>query len=219
MYRKFGKRVLDIVLSIFLIIVLSPLYLLLAVYVRIFLGSPVLFSQERIGKNEKVFKLYKFRSMTNEMDEDGNLLGEQERLTKPGIILRSTSLDELPELFCVLAGKMSFVGPRPLPVYYGSYFLEKERVRHNVPGGLIPPEGLCGETTPSWEEQFKYDVYYVERISFFLDIKVFFATFRILFKRVKNNYGAEERPHLNEYRKEMNAKQGDGSGMPIRHNH
>lgn len=216
MYRRCLKRLLDIVLAVFLIVILSPVYLCLFVYVRIFMGSPVLFSQERIGKNEKIFKLYKFRSMTNETDENGKLLDEQKRLTKAGILLRSSSLDELPELFCILAGKMSFVGPRPLPTYYDPFFLDKERVRHSVRGGLIPPDGLCGETTPEWETQFEYDVYYAENVSFALDMKVIFATFKILFKRVKNNYGAEDRPHLNEYRKDMNIEQENENELSIK---
>lgn len=203
MYQRFIKRLLDIIFSALLIVILSPVYLLLFIYVRLFMGAPVLFSQERIGKGEQKFKLYKFRSMTNETDEAGNLLDEQKRLTKAGIMLRSSSLDELPELFCILTGKMSFVGPRPLPTYYGPFFLERERKRHNVRGGLIPPDGLCGETTPNWETQFEYDIYYAESVSFLLDVKVIIATFKILFKRVKNNYGAEDRPHLNEYRKDM----------------
>lgn len=203
MYKKYIKRFLDIILSLIAIIILLPVYLILAICVRIGMGSPILFSQERIGKDEKVFKLYKFRSMTNEKDENGNLLDETKRLTKFGIALRSTSLDELPELFMILKGDMSFVGPRPLPTYYGPYYLEKERKRHSVKGGLIPPDGLCGETTPDWETQLAYDVQYAENVSFLLDIKVIIATFAILFKRVKNNYGAEDRPHLNEYRSYM----------------
>ena len=116
------------------------------------MGRPVLFSQERIGKDEKPFKLYKYRSMTNEKDDNGVLLSEEKRLTKFGIALRSSSLDELPELFSILKGDMSIVGPRPLPTYYGPYFLEQERIRHTVRGGLIPPDGLCGETTPTSEK-------------------------------------------------------------------
>lgn len=200
MYKHFFKRLLDVFLSLIAIVVLSPLYLVLSICVLIGMGHPILFSQERIGKNGKTFKLYKFRSMTNAKDENGNLLPEKERLTKFGIRLRSSSLDELPELFSILLGKMSFVGPRPLPVYYDPYFLPNERERHLVRGGLIPPDGLCGETTPTWEKQFEYDVYYAKNVSFLLDCKVIFATFKILFKRVKNNYGAEERPHLNQYR-------------------
>lgn len=200
MYKLFIKRLLDIVLSGIAIIVLSPLYIIIAIIVRIQMGSPVLFSQDRIGKNEKVFKLRKFRSMTNETDSNGNLLDEQLRLTKFGIALRTSSLDELPELFSILKGDMSFVGPRPLPVYYGPYFYENERKRHNVRGGLIPPDGLSRETTPKWETQFEYDNYYVDNLSFLLDCKIISVTFLILFKRVENNYGAEDRPHLNEYR-------------------
>lgn len=200
MYAKYIKRLLDIVLSLVAIIVLSPVYLIVAIVVRIQMGSPVLFSQDRIGKDEKVFKLYKFRSMTNEKDENGKLLPEEKRLTKFGLTLRSTSLDELPELFSILKGDMSIVGPRPLPTYYGPYYLPEERKRHQVRGGLIPPDGLSKQTTPEWEVQFKYDNYYVENVSFLLDCKVILVTFLILFKRVETQYGTKDRPHLNEYR-------------------
>ena len=200
MYAKYIKRLLDIVLSLIAIIVLSPVYLIVAIVVRIQMGSPVLFSQDRIGKDEKVFKLYKFRSMTNEKDENGKLLSEEKRLTKFGLTLRSTSLDELPELFSILKGDMSIVGPRPLPTYYGPYYLPEERKRHQVRGGLIPPDGLSKQTTPEWETQFKYDNYYVDNVSFLLDCKVILVTFLILFKRVETQYGTKDRPHLNEYR-------------------
>ena len=200
MYAKYIKRLLDIVLSLIAIIVLSPVYLIVAIVVRIQMGSPVLFSQDRIGKDEKVFKLYKFRSMTNEKDEKGKLLPEEKRLTKFGLTLRSTSLDELPELFSILKGDMSIVGPRPLPTYYGPYYLPEERKRHQVRGGLIPPDGLSKQTTPEWEVQFKYDNYYVDNVSFLLDCKVILVTFLILFKRVETQYGTKDRPHLNEYR-------------------
>lgn len=200
MYAKYIKRLLDIVLSLIAIIVLSPVYLIVAIVVRIQMGSPVLFSQDRIGKDEKVFKLYKFRSMTNEKDEKGKLLPEEKRLTKFGLTLRSTSLDELPELFSILKGDMSIVGPRPLPTYYGPYYYPEERKRHQVRGGLIPPDGLSKQTTPEWETQFKYDNYYVENVSFLLDCKVILVTFLILFKRVETQYGTKDRPHLNEYR-------------------
>ena len=215
MYQLFVKRLLDIVVSFIAIILLAPVYLIISLIVLKYMGKPVLFSQMRIGKNEKPFRLYKFRSMTNEKDEEGNLLDEQKRLTKAGIMLRSSSLDELPELFSILKGEMSFVGPRPLPTYYAPFFCEVERKRHKVRGGLIPPDGLCGETTPSWETQFKYDVYYANNISFILDIKVIFATFKILFKRVKNNYGAEDRPHLNEYRANMNIKKDRADELSV----
>ena len=200
MYAKYIKRLLDIVLSLIAIIVLSPVYLIVAIVVRIQMGSPVLFSQDRIGKDEKVFKLYKFRSMTNEKDEKGKLLPEEKRLTKFGLTIRSTSLDELPELFSILKGDMSIVGPRPLPTYYGPYYYPEERKRHQVRGGLIPPDGLSKQTTPEWETQFKYDNYYVDNVSFLLDCKVILVTFLILFKRVETQYGTKDRPHLNEYR-------------------
>ena len=175
MYRLFFKRFFDIVISGVAMILLSPLYLLLTLYVAVFMGLPVLFSQERIGMGEKPFKLYKFRSMTNKKDEEGNLLPESERLTKAGIFLRNSSLDELPELWSIFIGKMSIVGPRPMPTYYGPYFLPEERKRHTVRGGLIPPD----------------------------NIKVIFTTFKILFLRVEEDYGTCERPHLNVYRKDM----------------
>ena len=200
MYAKYIKRFLDIVLSLIAIIVLSPVFLIVAIVVRIQMGSPVLFSQDRIGKDEKVFKLYKFRSMTNEKDENGKLLPEEKRLTKFGLTLRSTSLDELPELFSILKGDMSIVGPRPLPTYYGPYYYTEERKRHQVRGGLIPPDGLSKQTTPEWETQFKYDNYYVDNVSFRLDCRVILVTFLILFKRVETQYGTKDRPHLNEYR-------------------
>lgn len=213
MYEKYVKRILDIIISIILLIILLPVYFLISVAVLLTMGRPILFSQERIGKQQKKFRLYKFRSMTNEKDANGNLLNEQLRLTKFGIVLRSSSLDELPELFSILKGDMSFVGPRPLPTYYGPFFYEDEQVRHRVRGGLIPPDGLCGETTPTWEKQFEYDCYYTRHISLALDLKVIFATFKILLKRLKNNYGAEDRQHLSEYRKEEQVNEKGDSGI------
>lgn len=200
MYRCIIKRLLDIFLSLIALIVLLPVFLILYFIVLVFLGKPVFFAQDRMGRGEKPFRLYKYRSMTNEKDDNGDLVDEKKRLTKVGIFLRSTSLDEIPELWSILKGDMSFVGPRPLPVYYGPYFLPEERKRHTVRGGLIPPDGLCGQTTPTWEVQFEYDVYYSNHVSFLLDCKVILATLGILLKRMKNNYGAENRPHLNIYR-------------------
>lgn len=181
-------------------IILSPIFIILAIYVAIFMGLPILFSQERIGKDEKPFKLYKFRSMTNKKDDDGNLLPESERLTKAGILLRSSSMDELPELFAILMGHMSFVGPRPLRLVDLPYFKEEERVRHRVRGGLIPPDSLSLRTITTYEEQFEYEIYYANHVSLWLDIKVILATLVILFKRVEDNYGTDERPHLKDYR-------------------
>lgn len=206
MYSFFLKRLLDILISGVAMIVLLPIYLILAIYVAVFMGLPILFGQERIGKNEKPFKLYKFRSMTNKKDDDGNLLPESERLTKAGIFLRNSSLDELPELWSIFIGKMSIVGPRPLPTYYGPYFLEHERKRHTVRGGLIPPDSLSGKALTTWEEQFKYECDYVDNVTFLMDLKVILTTFNILFKRVEEDYGTCERPHLNAYRKDMDIK-------------
>lgn len=205
-YRFYLKRLLDIVLSGVAMIILSPVYLFLAIYVAVFMGLPIFFGQERIGKDEKPFKLYKFRSMTNKKDEDGNLLPESERLTRAGIFLRNSSLDELPELWSIFIGKMSIVGPRPMPTYYGPYFLPEERKRHSVRGGLIPPDSLSGKAVTSYEEQFKYECDYADNVSLWLDIKVIFTTFKILFLRVEEDYGTCERPHLNVYRKDMNIK-------------
>lgn len=203
MYKKFVKRFLDIILSIIAILILSPLYAILSLCVLIGMGSPILFSQERIGKDEKIFRLYKFRSMTNAKDKNGNLLPEKDRLTKFGIALRSTSLDELPELFMILKGDMSFVGPRPQPKFYGPYYKDEERKIHKIRGGLIPPDSIGLEVQCSWEKQFEYEAYYAEHLSLFLDIKVVFCTFVILLKRLKYNYGADDRPMLNVYRANM----------------
>ncbi|MGI6384532.1 MAG: sugar transferase [bacterium] len=207
MYRKFVKRVIDFTLSLVAIIILIPAYIIIAVIVRIKMGSPVLFSQERIGKNEKPFKLYKFRSMTDERDADGSLLDETLRLTKIGTFIRSSSLDELPELFLILTGKMSIIGPRPLPTYYGPFFHEDERVRHIVRGGLLPPDSLSGRPLTIWEEQFEYETYYAKNVSFLLDVKVLFTTLKILIRRFTTNYGSDFRPHLNVYRTNEMVKQ------------
>jgi undecaprenyl phosphate N,N'-diacetylbacillosamine 1-phosphate transferase len=165
------------------------------------MGSPILFSQERIGKGEKPFKLYKFRSMNEKKDANGNLLDETHRLNRLGAFLRSTSLDELPEFFLILIGRMSFIGPRPLPTYYGPYFHDDEKIRHRVLGGLLPPDSLSLKAFTTWEEQFEYEMYYAEHVSFILDLKVLFTTFVILVKRITGDYGSEfSRPHLNVYR-------------------
>jgi len=210
-YAKYIKRLLDIIISLLAIVILSPLFLIVAIIVFLTMGSPIVFSQERIGKDEKPFRLYKFRSMTNAKDKDGNLLPEKERLTKAGEIIRSLSIDELPELFAILIGNMSIVGPRPLPTYYGPYFLPEERVRHKVRGGLIPADDLSGKVMTTWEEQFQYDVYYANHVSFLLDVKAIWMTFKILIDRVKTDYGKCERPHLNQYRKDVAAGKDEKS--------
>ena len=176
MYDRVIKRIIDLVLSGIALLVLSPVYLILAIIVRIKLGSPVLFSQERPGKNEKVFRMYKFRSMTDARDADGNLLPDEERLTHFGAALRATSLDELPELWNIFKGDMSIVGPRPLLVRYLPRYNERQRRRHDVRPGLTGWAQVNGRNAISWEQKFEYDVEYVEKESFLFDVKILFMT-------------------------------------------
>lgn len=176
MYGKFIKRLLDILISLTGIIVLSPVLLMVSILVRIKLGSPVLFSQKRPGKDEKIFKLYKFRSMTDERDEEGNLLPDEVRLTDFGKKLRSTSLDELPELFNILKGDMSVIGPRPLLVKYLPYYSEEESHRHDIRPGLTGLAQVNGRNAIGWEERFRYDLEYVNHLSFGMDLKILFMT-------------------------------------------
>lgn len=176
MYRLFFKRFLDIALSLIAIILLSPIYLIVAILVRVKLGSPVIFKQERPGKDEKIFKMYKFRSMTSETDEDGNLLPDEVRLTPFGKKLRATSLDELPELFNILKGDMSIVGPRPLLVDYLPLYNEWQKHRHDVRPGLTGFAQVSGRNRVSWKERFRLDVDYVEKVSLLLDLKILFLT-------------------------------------------
>ena len=159
------------------------LYVLVAILVRVKLGSPIIFHQERPGRFEKIFRLYKFRSMTNECDENGNLLPDDERLTRFGKILRSTSLDELPELLNILRGDLSIVGPRPLLVKYLPLYNEEQRHRHDVRPGLTGWAQANGRNAISWEEKFKLDVWYVQHISFLVDVKVIFMTVKKVFRR------------------------------------
>lgn len=177
MYRHFFKRFFDIVLSACALIVLSPVLLVVAILVRVKLGSPVIFCQERPGKDEKIFKMYKFRSMTDARDENGELLPDEVRLTKFGRLLRSTSLDELPELWNILKGDMSIVGPRPLLVQYLPLYNEEQRHRHDVRPGLTGLAQVNGRNVLSWEDRFALDVQYVHRITLWGDVKIIFATF------------------------------------------
>lgn len=182
-YERFVKRFLDIFLSGMALIILSPTLLVTAILVRVKLGSPVIFCQERPGKDEKIFKLHKFRSMSDERDENGDLLPDEERLTGFGKKLRSLSIDELPELFDIFRGKMSIVGPRPLLVKYLPLYSEEQHHRHDVRPGLTGWAQVHGRNLASWEERFAYDVDYVDNISFALDVKIIFMRIRCVFAR------------------------------------
>lgn len=183
LYRNYIKRLLDIILSLIALIVLSPVLLITALLIRINLGSPVIFSQDRPGKDEKIFKLYKFRSMTDERDESGKLLPDSERLPKFGRILRSTSLDELPELWNILKGDMSIVGPRPLLTRYLPYYTSKERIRHKVRPGLTGLAQIKGRNNLEWDTRLSYDTEYAKNLSFILDVKIIFNTIHKVLKR------------------------------------
>ena len=176
MYRRFIKRWLDFVLSFIGIVVLSPVLIVLAALVRIKLGSPVLFRQERPGRDEKIFTLCKFRTMTDKKDGEGKLLPDSERLTKFGKLLRAASLDELPELFNILKGDMSIIGPRPLLVSYLPYYTEEEKLRHKVRPGLTGLAQVSGRNFIDWDKRMEKDVEYVKNLSFFMDIKVLWMT-------------------------------------------
>ena len=181
LYKRFIKRLFDIILSLLFLIVFFWLYLILAILVRIKLGRPILFKQQRPGKDEKVFNMYKFRTMTDERDENGDLLPDEVRLTKFGSFLRKTSLDELPELFCIIKGDMSIIGPRPLLVEYLPYYTERERLRHTVRPGLTGLAQANGRNTVDWDTRFEYDVTYVENLSFIMDMRVIFMTVKTVF--------------------------------------
>lgn len=176
MYKKYIKRALDMICALAAIIVFCWLYIIVAVLVKIKLGSPVIFTQERPGKDAKIFKMYKFRTMTNEKDDDGRLLPDEQRLTKFGKFLRKTSLDELPEAFNILKGDMSVVGPRPLLVQYLSVYSPQQMRRHEVRPGLTGLAQIHGRNLLSWEERFVLDVRYVDNITFLGDVKIVFET-------------------------------------------
>lgn len=182
-YENYIKRGLDILCAVLAIVCFWWLFALVAVLVRIKLGSPVLFAQDRPGKNGKIFRLYKFRSMTDKRDAGGKLLPDDERLPRFGRILRSTSMDELPEVFNILKGDMSIVGPRPLLVEYLPYYTEEEMHRHDVRPGLSGWAQVHGRNATGWEERFQYDLYYVRHCSFLLDCKIILMTVGKVLKR------------------------------------
>ena len=192
MYQKYIKRLLDIILSLLAIIITFPIFLIIGLLVLIFLGSPAIFRQKRPGKDEKIFTMYKFRTMTNKKDKDGNLLLDEKRLTKFGKILRKTSLDEIPEFINILKGDMSFVGPRPLLVEYLPYYTEEEHHRHDVRPGLTGLAQVSGRNSITWSEKFKYDLEYINNITFINDLKIILLTIKkVILRKDIYNYNKQ----------------------------
>ncbi|MDY3373063.1 MAG: sugar transferase [Terrisporobacter othiniensis] len=202
MYKSCIKRKIDLIVSLIALVVFSPILILVAILVRFNLGSPVIFKQERPGLNEEIFTLYKFRTMSNEKDQWGELLPDELRLTKFGKFLRSTSLDELPELWNIIRGDMSIVGPRPLEVYYLPYYNEEERLRHSVMPGLTGLAQINGRTAIDWETRFYYDNMYVKNITFLGDIKIILKTIIKVFKR-EDIIETEKQGDFSIYRQEQ----------------
>lgn len=207
-YEKYIKRPQDFCCAFLALIVLSPVLLVTAMLVRVKLGSPVIFKQDRPGLNGKIFKLYKFRTMTDKRDEKGNLLSDEKRLTGFGRALRSTSLDEIPELVNILKGDMSVCGPRPLLVSYLSRYSPEQRRRHEVRPGLTGYAQVYGRNLLTWEEKFEKDVYYVDNLSLWLDIKIFFKTIAVVLRREgisSENSATMEEFIGNENKEQINA--------------
>ena len=201
---KIIKRAFDFISALLLFIVISPFFCVLAIIVRIKMGRPIFFHQVRTGKGMKQFGMTKFRTMTNATDSDGNLLPDEERLTKFGKWLRSSSMDELPELLNIIKGEMSVIGPRPLPPLYDDYYTEEEKKRFLVRGGLITPDSVDPQPVISWDKQLAYEADYGENLSFKKDLSIFIGVFRILFRRTTTDYGEFVRKPLNVERKDRN---------------
>ncbi len=199
MYRYFFKRFFDFVLSLIAIIILSPVYIIVAILVRVKLGSPVIFTQERPGKDEKIFKMYKFRTMTDERDENGELLPDIQRLTRFGRFLRNSSLDELPELFNILKGDMSIVGPRPLLVKYLPLYNDFQKHRHDVRPGLTGLAQTNGRNETTWEKRFEYDVMYSKNVSFIGDLKIIKNTIKIVLNHSGIDSNTTSQYTMNEF--------------------
>lgn len=189
MYKKYFKRLFDFIISLIAIIILSPIYLIVGILVRLKLGSPIIFCQKRPGKNEKIFKMYKFRTMTEEKDENGLLLPDEIRLTKFGKQLRATSLDELPEFINILKGDMSIVGPRPQLVKDMAFMTSEQRVRQSARQGLTGLAQINGRNNITWEEKIEYDLEYLSRVSFLTDFRIIILTFSKVLKK-ENVYTA-----------------------------
>ena len=201
MYEKYFKRIIDFLLSLIALIILSPLLVVLIVLGTMFMRGNPFFTQERPGKNEKIFKLIKFRTMDNRRDQEGKLLPDEVRLNKYGRFLRTSSLDELPELANILKGDMSIIGPRPLMARYLDYYTDKERKRHNVRPGLSGYAQVHGRNNVNWDERMKMDVYYVEHISLKMDLKILIDTIIIVFKR--EGISVEDMTNFDDFRKKQ----------------
>lgn len=196
MYSLF-KRMFDLISSIILIIVISPIYIAIAILVRVNLGSPIYFKQQRTSKGMRTFIMFKFRTMTNAKDKNGKLLPDEERFTRFGRFLRTSSLDELPELLNIIKGDMSVIGPRPLPPIYNDFYRENEIARFDVRSGLITPDSVDSSPVITWDKQFLYEASYAKNMSLKNDIYIFISVFRILFKRTQSDYGLYVRKPLN----------------------
>lgn len=205
LYEKFIKRPQDFVLSLIALILLCPILLIVAMLVRIRLGSPIIFKQKRPGLNEKIFDMYKFRTMTDDRNENGELLPDSLRLTRFGKFLRSTSLDELPELFNIVRGDMSIIGPRPLLVQYLSLYNEYQKRRHEVRPGLSGLAQVNGRNAIDWEDKFKLDVEYIDNVSFLGDWKIIFLTIKKVFERegISSNTSATMEPFRGSNRESL----------------
>jgi len=202
MYKVF-KRAFDFCSALALLLVISPIFLVLAIVVRIQMGNPIFFRQVRSGKGMKDFGMIKFRTMTNAKDADGNLLPDEQRFTKFGKWLRSSSLDELPELLNIIKGDMSVIGPRPLPPAYNDYYTEEEKNRFLVRGGLVTPDSVDPDPVISWDKQFLYEADYGKNLCLKKDWDIFVGVFHILMSRTQNDYGEYVRQPLSEERKNM----------------
>lgn len=200
-YEKYLKRCLDFVLSLIAIIILSPLFIVLSIVGAIAMKGSPFFSQSRPGKDEKIFNLIKFRTMSNSKDKNGKLLPDEVRLNRYGKFLRASSLDELPELFNILKGDMSIIGPRPLMVRYLPYYTEEERRRHSIRPGLTGYAQVHGRNALSWDDRFKLDLKYVDNITFGMDLKIIFDTVKTVLKREGINL--EDLGNLDDYRKKV----------------
>ena len=202
MYKKVIKRMIDFLLSLITLLLFSPIFIIVAFFVRIKLGSPVFFCQKRPGKDEKIFTIYKFRTMTDKRDESGKLCSDDIRLTPFGRKLRATSLDELPQLLNVLKGDMAIVGPRPLMVEYLPYYTEEEKLRHTVRPGITGLAQVKGRNSLSWEDKFAFDIQYVKKMSFILDLKIIIETVSKVIKKSDIGQGEESPEYLNVSRKD-----------------